>query len=104
MRLTVSLFSALSRALDHIPNAFSLAQEIELEKKRVPASPVRLLQRASASFRSETVFEDELEAGGTSFAPLFSTNLVIAMLTTKRSQNWWITLERQEVRNCLFCR
>ena len=35
MRLTVSLFSALSRALDHIPNAFALAQDIELEKKRV---------------------------------------------------------------------
>ena len=33
MRLTVSLFSALSRALDHIPNAFALAQDIELEKK-----------------------------------------------------------------------
>ena len=26
------LFSALSRALDHIPNAFALAQDIELEK------------------------------------------------------------------------
>ena len=33
MRLTVSLFSALSRALDQIPNAFALAQDIELEKK-----------------------------------------------------------------------
>ena len=29
------LFSALSRALGHIPNAFALAQDIELEKKRV---------------------------------------------------------------------
>ena len=35
MRLTVSLFSALSRALDHISNAFALAQGIELERKNV---------------------------------------------------------------------
>ena len=35
MRLTVPLFSALSRALDHIPNAFAFAQDIELERKNV---------------------------------------------------------------------
>ena len=35
---------------------------------------------------------------------LFSTSLVVAMLKTKRFQNWWITLERQEVRSCPFCR
>ena len=38
------------------------------------------------------------------FPPLFSTGPVIAMLKTNYVQNWWITLERQEVRNCLFSR
>ena len=35
---------------------------------------------------------------------LFSTSPVIAMLETNCFQDWWITLTRQEVRNCLSCR
>ena len=30
-------------------------------------------------------------------------NSAMSMLTTNYSQNWWITLEQQEVRSCPFC-
>ena len=36
--------------------------------------------------------------------PLFSTSPVIAMQKTNCFLEWWIVLERQEVRNCLSCR
>ena len=34
---------------------------------------------------------------------MLKTNPVMSMLTTNCSQNWWITLEQQEVRSCAFC-
>ena len=38
------------------------------------------------------------------FLPLFSTSHVMAMLRTKRFQNWWMSVERQEVRCCPSCK
>ena len=34
---------------------------------------------------------------------LLTTNPAMSMLTTNCFQNWWITLERQEVPSCPFC-
>ena len=36
--------------------------------------------------------------------PLFSTSPVMAMWKTNRFQDWWITLERQEVQSYQSCR